>query len=61
MEKLPYTVRAQEDQTGATTSSVHQSRDAAIKAARQFRQAGYEKVWIEDSAGTVLGPEHPDF
>lgn len=57
----PYTVTAQEPESGATSSSVHDTAAAALHAAQAFRDRGYEKVWIEDADGKAVGPESPEF
>ena len=57
----PYTVRAQEPETGATSASICPSGREAIQTAQAFRDRGYEKVWIEDASGTTLGDRAPDF
>ena len=57
----PYTVRAQEPETGATSASVCRCGQDAFQAAQAFRDRGYEKVWIEDASGIPVGDSRPDF
>ena len=50
----PYAVRAHEEHTGACTSTIHETERAAREAARQFRNGGYDTVWIEDADGNRI-------
>ena len=59
--KPPYTVRAQEEQTGASTSTTHETERVAREAAREFRNRGYDTVWIEDADGNRIQGDKPEF